>query len=181
MGFRDPGCYTKIFGGGGKILGTRLIRSGMMTMHSDPRPSHDADEAEVVRATVELATDSLPQFYKADVACPNVCRGISVHPGLPNLEPEILPNRSSLCGAALAGLCRLTSCLRALEHRISRGPDDVGKHLSCRLCGGGAPIRQPLHEDDLIQTKELTAHWLLHVPGARVSYDISHLSKDGQF
>jgi hypothetical protein len=110
----------KIFGGGGKILGTGLIRSGTTTMRSDPRPGHDADEAEVVHAIVELAADSLPQFYEADVACPNIRHRISVHPGLPNLEPEILPNRSSPCSAALAGLRCLTSCLRALEHRISR-------------------------------------------------------------
>jgi hypothetical protein len=45
----------------------------------DARPGHDAEEAEVVRAAVELAADGLPRFREADTARPVLRR---VHPGL---------------------------------------------------------------------------------------------------
>lgn len=49
----------------------------------DARPGHDADEAEVVRAAVELAPDRPPRVRQADAARHALGRlGVVVHRGL---------------------------------------------------------------------------------------------------
>lgn len=57
----------------------------------DARPGHYADEAEVVRAAVELAADGLPRLRQADAAGPDLRRGLDVHLGLSFCDRRAAP------------------------------------------------------------------------------------------